>query len=94
MINNDKDRALVLLNRLWRDVEGGTYGRLARITPEWSRDKKGLLELQQWFDKQPVVRRPIITKDFLVTSDVFSPETLRLGTRCTSRLDRKELLLL
>lgn len=75
MINNDKDRALVLLNRLWRDVEGGTYGHLARITPEWSRDKKGYWNFKQWFDKQPVVRRPIITKDFLVTSDVFSPET-------------------
>ena len=75
MINNKKDRALVLLNRLWREVESGTYGQFARITPEWSRDKKGYWNFKQWFDKQPVVRRPIITKDFLVTSDTFSPET-------------------
>ena len=81
MFKNEKDRALVLLNRLWRDVEGGAYGPRASICNAWSRDKKGYWAFKEWFDRQPVVAGAVLTKDFLVSSDVFSPETCVLVPR-------------
>lgn len=81
MINNKKDRALVLFNRLWRDVERGVYGKMAKIDPTWSRDRRGYWNFKQWFDSQPLVKSPYITKDFKLKSDWFSPETCLLVPR-------------
>lgn len=81
MVDNEKDRALTLLNRLWRDVEGGAYGNRARICKAWSRDKEGYWAFKQWFSRQPVVKGPVLTKDFLKKSDEFSPETCVLVPR-------------